>query len=253
MRSEAHIDNLYTVIILRLNASSLISPNSFIVELFSVNISSSLKSLVDSSSSHCFIETNFIKDKNIPTFSIDPLPLSLFDGSINTTITEAVDLDITLDGTPTLMTFYVTNLDSSCDTVLGHNWLTRYNPSINWVLGNISFQRPSIGESSASVQAHKATASKPLNTSDRTSDTCETYKTSKDNSVPPNIPPHASSKPPNGHSDTQPSILLINALVTSVCNFRILFGLFPIILNITSICLCVHFLYLLYFLFMLYF
>ena len=36
--------------------------------------------------------------------------------------------------------FYVTPLDSSFSVVLGHNWLTRYNSSIDWVLGNISFE-----------------------------------------------------------------------------------------------------------------
>jgi len=47
--------------------------------------------------------------------------------------------------------FYVTPLDSCCSLVLGHSWLTRYNPLIDWVSRSISFRPPSVLQSLASV------------------------------------------------------------------------------------------------------
>jgi len=47
--------------------------------------------------------------------------------------------------------FYVTLLDSCCSLVLGHSWLTRYNPLIDWVSGSISFRPPSVLQNPASV------------------------------------------------------------------------------------------------------
>jgi len=78
--------------------------------------------------------------------------LRLFDRTSNNIISEVVSLPVKFpSGKCMTLDFYITPLDSCCSLVLGHSWLIRYNPLIDWVSGSISFRPPSLLQSPASV------------------------------------------------------------------------------------------------------
>ena len=111
----------------RLNASALSDPNSLhpLVTASKYDILP-FPALVDLGSTHCFVDQSFVNIHAISTYSVPPITLRLFDSTTTTIITRATNLSIRFtSGDITLMTFYVTSLDSDCRIVLGHNWLTR--------------------------------------------------------------------------------------------------------------------------------
>ena len=102
--------------------STLSDLNSLHVLLSSSLISDSLfhfSALIDSGSTHCFMDTKFVKSHHLPVVPINPIELKLFDGTSNSIITQSLDLSVIFPtGESMLFNFYVTPPDPSCSMVL---------------------------------------------------------------------------------------------------------------------------------------
>ena len=116
-----------TVPTLQLNSTSL-SPNSFLISLTSAAVSGHAHpfvALVDSGSSHCFVDYDFTKRNKLPMTNLDKkILLQLFDRSTPMTVSKKTNLPITFPtGKNHTEAFFITKLNQGYSAFLGYNWL----------------------------------------------------------------------------------------------------------------------------------
>jgi len=100
-----------------------------------------VKVLVDSGYTHMGIDKQLVKDKRIQTRPINFL-FEVFnaDGTKNREVTKMTFLEIKINGHMEQLKAAVMNLNSM-DIFLGHDWLVKHNPEVNWKNRTIKFTR----------------------------------------------------------------------------------------------------------------
>ena len=100
-----------------------------------------VKALVDSGCTHTGINEQLVKNKEIPTKTID-FSFKVFntDGTKNGEVTKVALLGIEIDRHTEQLKAAVTDLDGT-DMFLSYDWLVKYNPEVNWKNRMIRFTR----------------------------------------------------------------------------------------------------------------
>jgi len=100
-----------------------------------------VKALVDSRCTHTVIDEQLVKDKRIQTKLIN-FSFEVFnaDGTKNEEVTRVASLEIKINSHKEQLEVAVMDLDRT-DMFLGHDWLVKHNPEVNWKNGTIRFTR----------------------------------------------------------------------------------------------------------------
>ena len=96
---------------------------------------------MDSGCTHTGIDEQLVKNKNIQMKKIN-FSFEVFnaDGTKNKEVTKVVPLEVEINGHKETLEAAVTDLDG-IDMFLGHDWLVKHNPEVNWKNGTIKFMR----------------------------------------------------------------------------------------------------------------
>jgi hypothetical protein len=129
--------------IVRLNATSFSNPSTLYINLYSETLKN-IRTLIDSGSTNCFIDSRFAIDNNLKIENLKtPLHLTLFDSSSTSSGLIYQFTQQTLQfpcGMPHDLKFLLTSLDRLATAVLGYSWLHQKNPLIDWVTHDITFR-----------------------------------------------------------------------------------------------------------------
>ena len=100
-----------------------------------------VKALVDSGCIHTRIDEQLVKDKKIQMKPIN-FSFEVFNanGMKNREVTRVAPLEIRINSHKEQLEAAVTDLDGT-NIFLGHDWLVKHNPKVNWKNGTIRFTR----------------------------------------------------------------------------------------------------------------
>ena len=92
---------------------------------------------MDSGCTHTGIDEQLVKEKKIQTKAID-FSFEVFNA--DRTKTRVAPLEVEINRHKETLEAAVTDLDGT-DMFLGHDWLVKHNPEVNWKNGTIKFTR----------------------------------------------------------------------------------------------------------------
>ena len=99
--------------------------------------------LVDSGATICCIDLHFVRRMKWPLQRLRrPIEARNADGTSNKggMIRYQVDLNLRIEGRNSLQRFFVMDLGNKNTIILGHPWLTRTNPLIDWTAGMVKMR-----------------------------------------------------------------------------------------------------------------